>query len=80
LPFFKSLKTALGTLETFDFAVIDATIKATAASNQIKPGEIMQLLRVFISGQSGGVDLLGMMELLGKQEVFHRLEKALEKF
>ena len=80
LSFFKELVLALNVISEFKIADIDATIKATAASKQIKPGEIMQLLRVLISGQGGGVDLLGMMELLGKDEVIQRLEKALLQF
>jgi glutamyl-tRNA synthetase len=77
MPFFQSLQSALSELPTFELSAIDPTIKATAASHQLKPGEIMQLLRVFISGQGGGVDLLGMIELLGKDEVVKRLDKAL---
>jgi len=78
LLFFDSLTTALAALTSFDIADIDTTIKTTAASYQIKAGEIMQLLRVFISGQGTGVDLLGMMNLLGKDEVIVRLNNALE--
>jgi len=42
-----------------------------------KPGEVLQLLRVFLSGQSAGVDLFPMAELLGKDEVVARLTTAL---
>ncbi|MBL0339935.1 MAG: glutamate--tRNA ligase [Bacteroidetes bacterium] len=80
LSFFQELIIAFNALTEFNLSNIDATIKATAASKQIKAGDIMQLLRVFVSGQGGGVDLLGMIELLGKEEIVQRLEKALEKF
>lgn len=75
--FFSALKDAFSECTTFGTAEIDGAIKQTASSQGIKPGEIMQLLRVFISGQGAGVDLLGMMELLGKDEVMQRLTNAL---
>ena len=37
----------------------------------------MQLIRVMLSGKGSGVDLLGMIELLGKDEVCNRIEKAM---
>ena len=55
----------------------DQAIRETAAQFGIKPGEIMQLLRVLISGKGKGVDLMGMLELLGRDEVCDRIRKAL---
>lgn len=55
----------------------DKAIKETAAQFSVKPGEIMQLLRVLISGKGKGVDLMGMLELLGRDEVCERVRKAL---
>jgi glutamyl-tRNA synthetase len=76
--FFTSLANNFGELTTCTTAAIDETIKATATMHQFKPGDIMQLLRVIISGQPGGVDLLGMIALLGKEEITIRIEKALK--
>lgn len=76
--FFIALQKAFSECPTFGTTEIDGTIKQTAASQGIKAGEIMQLLRVFVSGQPAGVDLLGMIELLGKEEVVQRLTRALE--
>ncbi len=78
LSFFKELVNSLQQLNEFSIAEVDGAIKATAAANSLKPGEIMHLLRVFISGQGVGVDLLGMLELLGKDEVVKRLNNALQ--
>jgi glutamyl-tRNA synthetase len=78
-PFFEALQTALASLPAFTSAVIDDTIKATAATHNLKPGEIMQLLRVIVSGQGGGVDLLGMIELLGQTEISERMTRALSR-
>jgi hypothetical protein len=35
-------------------------------------------LRIFVSGQSGGVDLFGMLALLGANECANRLTAAME--
>jgi glutamyl-tRNA synthetase len=77
--FFNALIENLKSLEEFNSVAVDAAIKSTAATSGIKPGEIMQLLRVFVSGQGAGVDLIGMLELFGKNEVIARLNKALQK-
>jgi glutamyl-tRNA synthetase len=50
----------------------------TCATHQLKPGEVLQLLRIFVSGQSGGVDLFGMLALLGASECANRLTAAME--
>jgi glutamyl-tRNA synthetase len=76
--FFDALIISIHNADTITISNFDSCIKEVAAAHQIKPGEIMQLLRVFISGQAGGVDLLGMLQLLGKEEVCNRLKKALE--
>jgi glutamyl/glutaminyl-tRNA synthetase len=41
---------------------------------------VLQLLRVMLSGQGSGVDLFGMIALLGKTEVMARIKKALATF
>ncbi len=48
--------------------------------NEIGPSEIMPPLRVCISGQQGGPDLYPVLELLGREEVIRRIERAIEKF
>jgi glutamyl-tRNA synthetase len=79
LSFFQSLNVALKTISDFTAANIEFTFKQTAEANQIKPGEVLQLLRVFMSGQAMGVDLFPMIELLGKEEALQRLNAALKK-
>jgi glutamyl-tRNA synthetase len=50
-----------------------------AAEMNVKPGDVLQLFRVCVSGVGSGVDLFGMVSLLGKQEILIRLQQALEK-
>lgn len=77
LPFFESLVDSINKTNDFDPATVDQLLKDTAASHQIKPGEILQLFRVMMSGQGGGVDLTGMVALLGKEETVSRIQQAL---
>jgi len=46
----------------------------------IKMGKVMQLLRVALSGNGAGPDLMISMELWGRESVLLRLKNAIEKF
>jgi glutamyl-tRNA synthetase len=76
--FFELLIENLNKLSSFQKTGIDETIKQTCEKLEIKTGEVMQLIRVVISGKGSGVDLLGMMELLGRDEICSRLTKGIE--
>jgi glutamyl-tRNA synthetase len=76
--FIKEVIAAYKTLDTFSAAETEATFKAVADKTGIGSGQVMQLFRVCISGVGGGPMLFEMAELLGKEEVVKRLERALE--
>lgn len=76
---FLSLIVNFKSMSSFAEEDVDGAIKKTAEQFSVKPGEIMQLLRILLSGKGKGVDLLGMIELLGCDEVCERIEKALAK-
>jgi glutamyl-tRNA synthetase len=68
--------------------IIDADFKAENIHNvlwegldakEIKPGKVMQALRLAITGEGKGPDLMLMLEILGKKEVGTRIEAALVK-
>ena len=77
--FYTVLPKALQAVEDFKADNVKAAFEATAASNEIKPGEVLQLFRVLLSGESGGPDLFMMTELLGKEETINRIQLATEK-
>ena len=77
--FYNVLPQALENVADFKAENVKAAFEATAASNEIKPGEVLQLFRVLLSGESGGPDLFIMTELLGKEEVIKRINLAIEK-
>jgi len=75
--FFSRLVSVLEEEQDFTSKTLETKFQETAAGNGLKAGEVLQLFRVFISGQGSGVNLFGMIELLGKEEVTGRLKKAL---
>lgn len=77
--FFGKLKDAWVNQNDFSHANLEAIFKATAAENNIKPGDVMQMLRVVITGLAGGPALFETIELLGKEETAKRMEHALQQ-
>ncbi|WP_422361341.1 glutamate--tRNA ligase [Reichenbachiella sp.] len=56
------------------------TLEQSAAENDTKVGMVMQILRVAITGEAGGPDLMKIMEVLGTNEVTDRIKKATNAF
>jgi glutamyl-tRNA synthetase len=77
--FFTSLVEAYKNAESFTAETSKAIFEEVAAQQGIKPGEVMQLFRVLVSGEGSGVDMFGMVALLGKVDVCNRIESALTK-
>ncbi len=50
----------------------------TLEANGYKPGQFMQMLRVALTGQSSGPDLMEIIEILGPKEVENRINKAVD--
>jgi glutamyl-tRNA synthetase len=75
--FYEQLVFDFNALQEFNAANADAQFKQSATNAGIKPGDVLQLFRVILSGQGSGVDLFGMIALLGKTEVITRIQKAL---
>jgi glutamyl-tRNA synthetase len=75
--FYEQLGEDLNNINEFTAANTDAQFKQSASNAGLKPGDVLQLFRVMLSGHGSGVDLFGMIALLGKQEVNARIQKAL---
>ena len=59
---------------------IKHTIQVSLEAAGIKMGKVMQMLRVALSGNGAGPDLMISMQLWGKEEVIARLQAALADF
>ncbi len=62
----------------FNAENIKLTLASATERVAVKTGKIMQALRVAITGQGHGPDLMLTMEILGRDEVVGRLNRALE--
>jgi glutamyl-tRNA synthetase len=74
-----AFKDALPSIENFLAEDIKHTLHEELEKLGIKPGKIMQMLRVALTGANAGPDLMLSMEIIGKKEVIARLEKAVNQ-
>jgi glutamyl-tRNA synthetase len=69
---------ALKGVEDFSSQQIHDVIFEKLTTAEIKPGKVMQALRLAVTGEGKGADLMMTLEILGKAEVVGRIEKALK--
>lgn len=77
--FVESFIPVLESAADFRAEPLKSSFEHHAAASGIKPGDVLQLFRVIVSGQGSGVDLFGMVELLGRTEVINRIHRALQQ-
>jgi glutamyl-tRNA synthetase len=59
---------------------LENSFKEIAASNQIKPGDVLLPLRIMLVGGKFGPGVFDIIEILGKKETINRIKKALTAF
>ena len=69
---------ALVKLDSPDAAVFKTTLEDVTKQLGIGTGKILQALRLSITGAGAGLDLMMIMEIIGKDEVVKRIGYALE--
>lgn len=72
----KALGDAYSTLTEWTHPVLEAKLKETAATSGAKVGEFVHPARVAASGKSVGPGLYEMLEVLGKDRVLARFQRA----
>ncbi|MFC2113269.1 glutamate--tRNA ligase [Bacteroidota bacterium] len=68
----------LDSLEPFTSATIEPAIKELVNRLETGFGKVMNPLRLILVGSNIGPGLMDMMEVLGKEEVLHRIEMGLD--
>ena len=68
----------LKSVEEFNSQAIHDALFAGLEAEGIKPGKIMQALRLALTGEGKGPDLMLTIEILGKEKSIERINKALE--
>jgi glutamyl-tRNA synthetase len=76
-PRVEKVRDAFGKLATFDAASIEAALKATATELGVKVGVLIHPTRLATTGNPNGPSLYHLLEVLGKEKVVGRIEKAL---
>ena len=76
----ETVRAAFAGVETFDAANLEATLKATAANLGLKVGALVHPTRLAVTGTNAGPSLYHLLEILGKEKVLARLDRALAKF
>ena len=73
----KAVRDAFSALEKFDATEIEATLKTTAANLGVKVGAIVHPTRLAVTGSNIGPSLYHLLEVLGKEKVLTRIDRAL---
>lgn len=79
-PKFEKLIEDIQDLERFAAVSLDALVHHFMEANELKPGEVMPILRIALSGTMQGPSVFDMIELLGKERTVARLKKAMQSF
>lgn len=73
-----SLRDSLAKLERFDAASLEAALKETARALGVKAGLLVHPCRFACTGNSSGPSLYHLLEVLGKERVLQRIDRALK--
>jgi glutamyl-tRNA synthetase len=76
-PRLKAVRDAFGQLESFSASEIEAALKTTAANLGVKAGAIVHPTRLAVTGSNVGPSLYHLLEVLGKEKVLARIDRAL---
>jgi glutamyl-tRNA synthetase len=79
-PRLKAVRDSLSSLEKFDVAEIEVALKTTAAKLGVKLGAIVHPTRLAATGSTVGPSLYHLLEVLGKEKVLERIDRALATF
>ena len=73
-----ALLTAFKAVTDFKADTLQEALKATAKSLGVKPGLLVHPLRLAVTGSAVGPSLYHLLEIVGREKVLGRLQKALE--
>jgi len=78
-PRLEKLRFALTKAEPFNAQTLEATLKSVAAELGVKPAVLVHPLRLACTGNPAGPSLYHLMEVLGREKVLQRLDRALSQ-
>ena len=76
-PRLEKLRDAFGHAPAFNAESLEAALKDTAKTLGVKPGVLVHPCRLAVTGKTSGPSLYHLLQVLGKERVMARIEKAL---
>ncbi len=74
------LREAFATVEPFNSAFLEASLKTTASQAGVKAGALVHPARLACTGRTAGPSLYHLLEVLGRERVLSRMDAALKRF
>ena len=79
-PRLQSIRDALSAMQKFDAAGIESTFKSTGSKLGVKVGALVHPTRLATTGSNAGPSLYHLLEVLGKEKVLARIDRAMASF
>ncbi len=76
-PRIRQLRDAFAALHRFDAASLETALKSVAANCGVKNGVLVHPMRLACTGATAGPSLYHLLEILGRERVLTRLDRAL---
>lgn len=73
------IKDRIAGIDPFKSEQLEETVKACIEERELGMGQMMNALRLCVVGTSMGPHLFDIMEMIGKEETLHRLEKGVNE-
>ena len=70
-----TLQAALGAVQPFDEATVEAVVRQAAAKKGVKAGELIHIARVAMTGRTTSPGIFEVLVLLGPSRVLARLQQ-----
>ncbi|WP_242926324.1 glutamate--tRNA ligase [Pontibacter vulgaris] len=76
---FEEFKNELPSLQNFNADTVKELLNSVLERQGMKIGQVMQALRLAVTGAEAGPDLMHIIEVIGKEETVSRIETAIAK-
>lgn len=76
-PRLEQLRAAFAAANPFNAATLESALKAAAAELGVKAGVLVHPVRLAVTGSPSGPSLYHLLEVMGREKVMERIEKAL---
>ena len=76
-PRLEKLRDAFAAAPAFNAGALEAALKETAKALGVKAGVLVHPCRLAVTGKTSGPSLYHLLEVLGKEKVMQRIEKAI---